>query len=372
VATAEIPILERPADRRSGRARPFRAGGISLVWSIGIALLVTWATAALYFAGHGAETDRSPWRTPIAAAFLAFSGWAWFFARKRPQASSRGWLRRLRWCWLAAFLTVLGWFIALRPSHDRDWKREVSVLPKVTLDGDRVRISGYRDFTYRTRDDFDVRYQEREVALSDLEGVDLFISYWGRELMAHTFLSFRFTNSEPVCVSIEARLERGEKFAALPSVFKRFELIYVLGSERDIVRVRTNHRAEEVYLYPIRVSAAAARRLFLVYVQKINRLAGEPEFYHLLSNSCTANIVRNARAAGQETPFFEGRFVLNGLVDEYLYNAALIDRETGFEEAKRRARITAIAKEAGDSDFSTRIRARLPSAEARQTVRLPP
>lgn len=317
-----------------------------------LALLVTWATAAIYFGGNGGGT----WRSALAAAFLIFSGCVWFLACRPPVAGWGQWRRHLRWCWVAAFLAVLAWFITLRPSHERDWKREVSVLPKVNMDGDRVQISGYRDFVYRTRDDFEVRYQEREVTLSDLEGVDLFVSYWGKELMAHTFLSFRFKKAEPVCVSIEARLERGEKFEALPSVFKRCELIYVVGSERDIVRVRTNHRAEEVYLYPIRVSAEAARRLFLVYAKNINRLAEKPEFYHLLSNSCTANIVRNAEAAGHKTPLFEGRFILNGLVDEYLYKAALIDRDNSFQEVKLHARITGIAREAADSDFSTSIR----------------
>ena len=70
-------------------------------------------------------------------------------------------------------------------------------------------------------------------AASTIEGIDLFISYWEKEWMAHTFLSFRFKNAEPVCVSIEGRLEKGETFAALPGVFKRFELIYVLGDERE-------------------------------------------------------------------------------------------------------------------------------------------
>ena len=155
--------------------------------------------------------------------------------------------------------------------------------------------------------------------------------------------------------------ENGERFAALPSLFKRFELIYVVGEERDIVRVRTNHRNEEVYRYPIQISAEAARRLFMVYAQKINRLAEQPEFYHLLQNSCTANIVRNARAAGQKTPVFEGRFVLNGLVDGYLYEAGLVQTNIPFEDLRARARITDISKSASLDDFSRAIRSPAPS-----------
>jgi hypothetical protein len=174
--------------------------------------------------------------------------------------------------------------------------------------------------------------------------------------MAHTFLSFRFENAPPVCVSIEARLEKHERFAPVASLFKRYELIYVLGDEPDIVGVRAQHRGEQVYLYPIRVSAEAARRLFLIYAKQINRLADHPEFYHLLSNSCTANIIRNVEEAGQKMPIFEGRFILNGWVDRYLHEVGLVDDSVSFEELRRTARITDKAKAADDGNFSADIR----------------
>ena len=254
------------------------------------------------------------------------------------------------------FACVVAWFISIRPAHEREWRREVAVLPRINMEGDSGRIAGVRDFVYRSRDDFDIRYVDRPIDLSHLTGVDLFISYWDDELMAHTFLSFVFDNAPPVCVSIEARLENGERFEALPSLFKRFELLYVVGEERDIVRVRTNHRNEQVYRYPIKISPEAARRLFTVYAQKINQLAERPEFYHLLQNSCTANIIRNAEAAGYKTPMFDGRFILNGLVDEYLYDAGLVETNIPFTDLRASARITDLAKSASPEDFSRAIR----------------
>ena len=62
--------------------------------------------------------------------------------------------------------------------------------------------------------------------------------------VSHTFLSFIFDNAPPVSISIETRPEVGEGFDPLASLFKQFELIYVVGDERDIVRVRTNYRDE--------------------------------------------------------------------------------------------------------------------------------
>ena len=51
-------------------------------------------------------------------------------------------------------------------------------MPRAIIDGDRVRIMGFRNFEYRTRDDFTVQYEEREVSLSHLTSVDFFVSYW--------------------------------------------------------------------------------------------------------------------------------------------------------------------------------------------------
>ena len=53
------------------------------------------------------------------------------------------------------------------------------------------------------------------------------------------------------------------------------------------------------------------------------------EFYHLLSNSCTVNIVRYANAAGRVgRPDF--RHFLNGLIDGYLYETGRMDTTLAF------------------------------------------
>ena len=284
--------------------------------------------------------------------FVAFSVWAWFALRYRIN-----W--RFRIAWLGIVILSTTWFISLQPSHARNWKPEVSVIPRIEIHGDRARITAYRDFIYRSRDDFDVRHHERELDLGKLKSVDLFISYWNNGPMAHTFLSFGFEDAEPVCVSIEARPEIGERFGALPGLLKRFELFYVVGSERDIVRVRTNHRDERVIMYRLLVSETDARRLFEVYARQINRLAEVPEFYHLFRNNCTMNIVRNAEAAGR-TSDFDFRMVLNGRVDHYLYEAGLISQDLHFDALRERAEITRIAQRAGNDSFSNDIRDGLP------------
>ena len=156
----------------------------------------------------------------------------------------------------------------------------------------------------------------------------------------------------------------GEGFQPIASLFKQFELIYLVGSERDLVGVRTNHRKEEVFLYRVQTSPEAARRLFLVYLERINELADQPEFYHLLTNSCTINIIRYANAAGRGGRF-DFRHLLNGLIDAYLYSAGWLDTTLPFDELRRRSRINDAAQAAGDApDFSERIRVGLPGMPA--------
>jgi hypothetical protein len=259
------------------------------------------------------------------------------------------------------FFGVVAWWISIRPSHDRNWRPEVAVMPRATIDGDHVHLTGVRNFQYRSRNDFTVGYQERDVLLSHLVALDFYVSYFTEGPVGHTFLSFIFDNAPPLSISIETRPEVGEGFAPVASLFKQFELIYVVGDERDIVGVRTNHRGEPVYLYRLNTSAADARRLFLVYLARINELADHPEFYHLLTNSCTINIVRYANAAGRGGGF-ELRHLLNGLVDGYLYDSGRIDTTLPFDELRRRSLINGAARAAdGAPDFSQRIRASLPT-----------
>jgi hypothetical protein len=310
-------------------------------------MLIAWATLAIYY-------SNLPWAGPrlaLAGAFAVFAIWGFWLSRRRHMPVAV----------VVLFLAVVAWWISIAPSHDREWRPEVAVMPRAIIDGDRVRLTGVRNFDYRTRNDFTVRYEEREVLLSHLTGLDFYVSYFSEGPIGHTFLSFIFDNAPPLSISIETRPEVGEGFAPVASLFKQFELIYVVGDERDIVGVRTNHRREAVYLYRLNTSADDARRLLLIYLARINELADRPEFYHLLSNSCTINIVRYANAAGRAGRL-DIRHVLNGLIDSYLYRSGRVDTTLPFDELRRRSLINEAAQAAdGAPDFSQRIRASLPT-----------
>ena len=100
-----------------------------------------------------------------------------------------------------------------------------------------------------------MRYEEREVSLSHLTSVDFFVSYWKVGPVEHTSRVLVLQQRAP-----PQHLHRnkarggGASFAPIASLFKQFELIYVVGDAANIRRVRTNHRDEEVYLDRIKTS----------------------------------------------------------------------------------------------------------------------
>ena len=232
------------------------------LWFLCRAVLILWATLAIYY-------SNLPWpalRILLAVAFVAFAVWAiWIAPGRRASAAL-----------ILLYLGVVAWWISISPSHDRPWRPEVAVMPRASIDGDRVHFTGVRNFDYRSRNDFTVRYEERDVSLSHLTGIDFYISYWSEGPVGHTFLSFIFDNAEPLSISIETRPEVGEGFAPIASLFKQFELIYVVGDERDLVGVRTNHRRETTYLYHVNTSPEAARLLFLIYLDADQRARRSP------------------------------------------------------------------------------------------------
>lgn len=308
--------------------------------------LITWASFALYY-------SNLPWisvRTIMAVAFALFGVWTLWFAH-RP---------RMTLLYAMLYISLLVWWSSILPSHDRPWRPEVAVMPQAIINGDNVHLIGVRDFEFRSRTDFTERYIERDVSLSHLTGIDLFISYWMPGPVGHTFLSFIFDNAPPVSISIETRPEVGESFAPVASLFKQFELIYLVGEERDLVGSRANIRNERVYLYHLNSSPANARALFLIYLQRINQLYEKAEFYHLLSNSCTINIIRYANKAGRAGRM-DIRHYLNGWIDSYLYAQGWLNNSLPFDELRRRSFINDKAKAADQSpDFSKRIRVGLP------------
>jgi hypothetical protein len=101
--------------------------------------------------------------------------------------------------------------------------------------------------------------------------------------------------------------------------------------------------------------------LLQVYLDKINALARSPHWYNALTQNCTTSIRLNAMQGGAIMPL-DWRFLLNGHLDELLYEQGRINHSLPLAEIRRRSDVTARAQAAGTNpDFSRRIREGLPA-----------
>jgi len=255
---------------------------------------------------------------------------------------------------------VVALWSCIPPSNDRDWQPDVSRLASAEFAGPRVTIRNVRNCEYRSETDFDVRYEDRAVDLDRIRTLDLFIVYWSSPAICHTMLSFGFDDGQYLCLSVEARKERGEGYSAVKGFFRQYELIYILADERDLVRLRTNFRGEQVYLYRLRTDPVEVRAVFLDTLGRINELRDRAEWYNALTHNCTSNL-RDRTAPFARKKIWSWKFVLNGYMDELVYERGAIDQTLPFAELKRRSLVNEKARAAAaDERFSARIREGLP------------
>lgn len=255
---------------------------------------------------------------------------------------------------------VLIWWSTIRPSNDRDWLPEVAHAPSAEIDGDKLVVHNVRNFDYRSETDFTERWEDRTYDLSKIRGVDIFISYWGSPYIAHPVVSWDFGDGQHLAMSIETRKERGEEYSAVRGFFREYELVYIAADERDIVRVRTNYRGEDVYLYRMRLRPGVGRNLLLAYMEQATQMAAKPQFYNAALDNCTTGIRLNVQHIGAAQPW-DYRILVNGLADQLLYERGNIDTSMPFDQLKAASLIVDKAKAADQApDFSQRIRAGLP------------
>ena len=164
---------------------------------------------------------------------------------------------------VALFAGLLGWWLTLSPTNNANWQPDVAHQAWADVQGDEVTFHNVRNCDYRTETDYTPHWETRAVRLSQITGIDLAINYWGSPWIAHPIASFQFADAPPLCFSIEIRRKLGQSYSPIRGLYRQFELIYIVADERDVIRLRTNYRNEDVRLYRTTVSPAQARERFL-------------------------------------------------------------------------------------------------------------
>lgn len=248
----------------------------------------------------------------------------------------------------------------LRPSNDRRWTPDFARLASVEWNGDEVTVRNIRNCQYVTEDDYVVEWYDRTFPLDDIRSVDfLVVPFRKTPVIAHTMLSFGLADGTWLCVSAEIRKEIGEIYSTIKGFANQFELVYVVGDERDLIRLRTRHRDAEVYVYPTTATAHQAQGLFRNIAARINRLQNQPEFYNTLTNNCTTQIQRHVNELSPDRVPFGWQVLLPGHSARYAWELGLLDNRVDFDQLTRLALVNDLAEAAYDApDYSRRIRAR--------------
>lgn len=249
--------------------------------------------------------------------------------------------------------------ILTSPSNNRNWNDDQSILPYAQINDNFVSIYNIRNFTYTSTKDYSKNYYDKTFDLNKIKGVWYVVEpFSGIPGSAHTFLSFEFEGDQFVSISVEIRKEKGESYSPIKGLFNRYELMYVIADENDVIKLRSNHRKDLVYVYPIKTTNTKVRELFLEMVRRANHLKDNPEFYNTITNTCTTNIVKHVNTiTPHRVPFFNLRILLPANSDKLAYSLGLIDTDLSFEDARKRYFINDRAqKYATSTDFSIKIR----------------
>jgi hypothetical protein len=317
-----------------------------------VCLLATWGSFALWFQAPGGRMLRS----------LGVTVWG-VFSLVIAVALSQGFLVPGALGFGLVFVGLVTWWRQILPSNDREWADDVARMTTGVIDADRVTVHNVRHFDWRTRTDYTPRWETRTYDLRHLDSLDMILSYWTIPAIAHVLISFGFDDGEHVVFSVEIRREKTESFSDIGGFFKEFELSIIACDERDVIRVRTNVRGEDDYLYRIRMPAADIRSLFLSYVSAANELARTPRFYNTITANCTTIIYQMTKRIVDHLPL-DYRLLLSGYLPAYIHKIGGLDARYSLQELRARGRITERAKKSDRrATFSADIREGVPPVE---------
>lgn len=319
----------------------------SLIKAILVLILVliwTWGSIALYLSG-----PEPGWlKIALTISFAASLPLTLFWART--------FIRGFVLC-LCLFGLLLVWWSSLLPTNNKDWAPDVARISHGEIKNNNLTLYNVRNFSYVGDKIEIVRWETREYPLDQLQGLDIFMSYWASEHIAHTIMSWDFRDGKHLAISIETRKDTSQEYSAIKGFFKQFELSYVAADEQDIIMLRTNYRKERVYIYPLKVSAETARNLLESYLLKMNTLVNNPEFYNALTRNCTTTIRLHANAiAPEDRRPMDWRLIASGHADELLYDRGMVFQQLPFDELRRKSRIDLRMQKHGTKDFSRTLR----------------
>jgi hypothetical protein len=273
-------------------------------------------------------------------------------------------LRKAALACVAGPALVLSWFLSLQPTNNATWQPEYAVLPTASIDGDTAHVSNIRNFAWHSETGATPAYYDASYDLATLSSLDLIVSHWSSDAIAHVFVSFGFSDGRHLAFSVETRRHAGQEYSVLGGFFRSYELFYVVADERDLIGVRTDQRHESLYIYPVNIPPERRKALLLSYLRQVQTLSQHPAFYNTLTDNCTTNIVARAvdtgNGAGTVLNRYSWKLIASGYADSYVYDLGKLNQSMPFDELKQQSLVVRPAGARIDAGFSKEVRAGLP------------
>lgn len=340
-----------PAIMTAGASGILRISAL-LLTTLLVGLPSAWAVPALWYRG---PHDRF-FKIAIVGVWILFSLGVL-------TALWRGWAVPGLLVFAAVFASLLFWWQRIPASNDRLWADDVAKIAGGTVEGDSVTLRNVRNFDWRSNTDYTQRWETRVYDLGQLNSVDMIMSYWRGQAIAHMLVSFGFTTGEHVAFSVEIRRDQRQGYSEVGGFFKEFGLSIIAADERDVIRVRTNVRGEDAYLYRIRMPLFAMRSLFLGYLGESNSLVTTPRFYNTVTANCTTLVYHMMTRIVGYLPL-SYRILLTGYFPAYVYGVGGLDQRFTLAELRALGHITDRARKSDrSSTFSADIRHGIPAID---------
>lgn len=232
--------------------------------------------------------------------------------------------------------TIIG-FIFLPAPSDMSWAKPWERGPLATVTDDTLHLRNIRDFEFYTTKAYDVRYLEEDFDLQKLCGVHLIESRRRAVLPeCDLLLSFVFRDGRTLVFGPELRLPAKEQLNETQAFYKGYGLLYVFGTEEDMLRLRTNTKHEYLSFHTLRATQQQAQNMLLDCIRISVESLQDNEAYPPFEGQYDGAMQGILRRFHPQLPY-----TLNGKVASKLFKAELLASRDGetWETYRRRCAV---------------------------------
>ncbi len=245
------------------------------------------------------------------------------------------------WGVLLGLMAIVLLLVLRQPSHQGPWLLGQTQLPEVTvMDSRYFYVDNLRDFRYNSTGEIrSADYRQSVYDIDLLEDVWLGVSHFSGMGLAHAFVSFGFTDGQYLAVSFEARLRPEQEYSPVKGLLNQYPKMLVLGTEADIIGLRSHIRGERVLLYRLQLDEAQQAYLLRGLMADVTDILEKPRFYNTLLDNCVTSLLRHDPEHSTWSGLLDYRVLLPGFGDGFAQKKGWISDELTLDELREQARV---------------------------------